>query len=104
MLKGLPPWRYSATTGLRAAALTGGGTSPATGLGSWVAMAAQTLLATVMALPLRSMANAVTSSAWVPMPMWAARGWPASIWAPSSSPSITRSSRIFQFAWASRVT
>src|SRR5690242_4081075 len=59
---------------------------------------------TVMPLPLRSMLKAVMMCALVPKPMVAAIGWPASMWAPSSSPEITRSSRIFQFACASSVT
>ncbi|MNU10405.1 hypothetical protein D3C72_2575320 [compost metagenome] len=57
-----------------------------------------------MALPLRSMVKAVTTSALVPKPMVAPIGWPESMCAPSSSPSITRSSSTFQLAWASRVT
>ena len=36
----------------------------------------QTALETVMALPFRSMLNAVTMSALVPMPMVAPSGWP----------------------------
>ena len=31
-------------------------------------------------------------------------GWPANIWAPSSSPDITLSNKIFQFACASSLT
>ncbi|MNW05576.1 hypothetical protein D3C71_2018400 [compost metagenome] len=57
-----------------------------------------------MALPLRSMEKAVTTSALVPKPMVAPSGWPASMCAPSSSPVITRSSSTFQLAWASRLT
>ena len=45
-----------------------------------------------MALPFRSMLNAVTTSALVPKPMVAPSGWPASMCAPSSSPVMTRSS------------
>ena len=50
------------------------------------------------------MANGVTTSAWVPKPMVAPIAWPASMCAPSSSPSITRSSSTFQLACASTVT
>ena len=55
-----------------------------------------------MPLPFKSMLKAVIMSALVPKPMVAAIGWPASMCAPSSSPEITRSSRIFHLRqpWA----
>jgi hypothetical protein len=57
-----------------------------------------TAFETVMAFPFRSMLSGVTIAASVPKPMVAAKGWPASMWAPSSWPSITRSSSTFQLA------
>ena len=65
---------------------------------------AQISLETVMALPLRSIENGVMMCALVPKPIVAAIGWPASMWAPSSSPVMTRSSSTFQLACASSVT
>ena len=74
------------TTGFSASARIGCFGLPSAPVGTCAFIAVHTSLATVMPLPFRSIENAVTTCAFVPMPIVAPSGWPASMCAPSSSP------------------
>ena len=104
MRKGLPAALNWSITGFSAPAFTGRTGLPCASLGTLGSICCQTALETVMALPFRSMLKAVMMSAFVPMPIVAPSGWPASMCEASSSPVITRSSTTFQLAWGSSVT
>ncbi len=78
--KDSPSDRVSSTTGLSALALIGWAGLPSSRFGTLGRMASQTSLETVMALPFRSMLNAVTISDLLPpTPMLAPMGCPASM-------------------------
>ena len=105
ILNGLPAALNFSSAGLSASAEIGCTGLPCASLAATPAfISSQTSLETVMALPLRSMLKPVTTSAFVPMPIVAPSGWPASMCAPSSSPVITRSRMTFQLACGSSVT
>lgn len=103
-LVGAPASLYFFTMGASAAAETGRGGFGLFNFGLASCICFQRSLETVMPLPFKSMLNGVITFAFVPMPMVAAIGWPASMCAPASSPLMTRSSNIFQFACASSET
>ncbi len=104
MRNGRPLARNFSSTGCSDSARIGCAGRPCASFGKAACISAHTSFETVVALPFRSMLNALTTSAFVPNPMVAPMGWPASRCAPSSSPVMSRSRITFQFACGSSVT